>query len=495
MKARRRFWRFVAVGPVTCVLGLAPAAVSGHPQKSASEPSRPNVLFIVADDLNTSLSGYGHPVVRSPHIDRLAMRGVRFDRAYTQYPLCNPSRASFLTGLRPSTTRVFDLQAHFRSAVPEAVTLPQLFRQSGYFTARVGKIFHQGVPSGIGTSGPDDLPSWDHVVNPRGRDKDQEDLVINLTPKRALGIALSFLESGDPDDVQTDALVATETIRLLEENRHKAFFLAAGFYRPHSPWIAPKAYFDLYRQAEVEPPALGDDLNDIPAPALWLTPERLWATEGLGSPPNYGLSQGDLRRSRAAYYASVTFLDAQVGRLLDALDRLDLTQRTIVVFLGDHGFHLGEHGLWAKRSLFEESARAPLIVVAPGIERGVAADVVEFVDIFPTVAELAGVKPPSRLEGVSLKPVLEEPTLLTQRAAFTEVRRPEFFGHSVRTRRWRYTEWDHGRQGIELYDHEGDPDERRNLAGTAELSRQEAQLRALVREHWHGPTPLWGGNP
>jgi iduronate 2-sulfatase len=480
------------IGPRTvvalaCSLTLACVASirSDPPSQRGGRAAPPNVLFIVSDDLNTALSSYGHPTVRSPNIDRLARRGIRFDRAYTQYPLCNPSRASMLTGLRPSTTRVFDLTTHFRSTVPDAVTLPQLFKQHGYHTARVGKIFHQGVPSGIGRSGPDDPASWHQVVNPRGRDKDDESLVANLTPTRAPGIGLSLLEAGGTDDEQTDAKVALEAVQILEANRSKPFFLAVGFYRPHSPWIAPKKYFDLYRQARVQPPRFpDDDRADIPPPALWLNPKRLWATQPLTNDPNFGLSDADLRRSLVAYYASVTFMDAQLGRLLAALDRLDLTRQTIVVFLGDHGFHLGEHGLWTKRSLFEESARAPLIIAAPGLEPGVVKGVVEFVDIYPTLAELAGLPPSPDLEGRSLRSMLENPSQPGKGAAFTEVRRPGLSGHSVRTERWRYTEWDHGEQGIELYDHENDPRELRNLAGEAGLAGQIVELRALLRANW-----------
>jgi iduronate 2-sulfatase len=481
-----RHRRFLALVLLAC----PPAAgLSAVPEQTPSSPAavrkRPNVLFIVADDLNTALSSYGHPVVQSPNIDRLASRGVRFDRAYTQYPLCSPSRASLLTGLRPSTTRVFDLATHFRSTVPEAVTLPQLFRKHGYFTARVGKIFHQGVPGGIGTSGPDDPASWDHVVNPRGRDRDDAALVTNVTPTRGAGIGLSFLEARGTDEEQTDGKVATEAIRLLEAHRHLPFFLAVGFYQPHSPWVAPRKYFDMYRRAKVEVARFpADDRADIPLPATWLNPERLWATLPMADPPNFGLEEAELRRSLVGYYAATTFMDAQVGRVLAALDRLGLTGNTVVVFLGDHGFHLGEHGLWTKRSLFEESARAPLVIAAPGLGRGVVRDVVEFVDILPTLADLAELSPPPGLEGRSLEPLLADPSQPGKGTAFTEVRRPGFFGHSVRTKRWRYTEWDYGDKGIELYDHDNDPHEFRNLAREAHLAARIGELRSLLRANW-----------
>jgi iduronate 2-sulfatase len=477
--------RLLALVLLACPPAAGLSAVREQTPSPAAVRKRPNVLFIVADDLNTALSSYGHPVVQSPNIDRLAARGVRFDRAYTQYPLCNPSRASLLTGLRPSTTRVFDLATHFRSTVPEAVTIPQLFRKNGYFTARVGKIFHQGVPSGIGRSGPDDPVSWDQVVNPRGRDQDEAARIVNLTPTRGTGIGLSLLEAEGTDDEQTDGKVALEAIRLLESHRDEPFFLAVGFYRPHSPWVAPRKYFDLYRETKVEVPRFpADDRADIPAPATWLNPERLWDSLPMDGPPNFGLDDAALRRSVAAYYAATTFMDAQVGRVLAALDRLGLAGNTVVVFLGDHGFLLGEHGLWTKRSLFEESARAPLVIAAPGLGRGVARDVVEFVDILPTLADLAGLNPPPGLEGRSLAPLLADPAQPSKGTAFTEVRRPGFFGHSVRTRRWRYTEWDYGEKGAELYDHDNDPHEFRNLVREAGLAAQVRELRSHLRANW-----------
>ena len=435
------------------------AVVLAHPAATQPPADRPNVLLIMADDLNDDLGTFGHPVVRTPHLDRLAARGVRFDRAYTQFPLCSPSRVSLLTGLRPDTTRVHDLQTDFRTILPDVVTLPQMFRRSGYLAARVGKIYHYGNPGQIGTSGLDDPASWDVTVNPRGIDKDEEPLLTNFTPKRGIGSALAYYASPAPDEEHTDGRVALETIALLEKNKDRPFFVAAGFYRPHCPFIAPKKYFDMYPLDRIAvPPGQSGRTGDVPAPA-WFT-----------NPPHWGLDEEAQRAVIRSYYASNSFLDANVGRLLDALDRLKLSDRTIVVFVSDHGYHLGERGQWMKQTLFERSARAPLIIGGARLAaKGRPSQrIVEFLDIYPTLAALAGVSPPPGLQGRSLAPLLENPSVPWDHPAVTQVRRgapPKgFMGYSIRTEQWRYTEWDGGAQGVELYDEVRDPGELRNLA-------------------------------
>ena len=437
----------------------------------AAAAVKPNVLFIAVDDLGTRTHCYGQPLVQSPNIDRLAARGVLFERAYCQFPLCSPSRVPLLTGLRPETTRVFDLKTDFRENLPDAVTLPQSFKKNGYFVARVGKIFHFGVPGQIGTNGLDDARSWDQVVNPRGRDKDEEAKVVNYTPNRGLGSAMSFYASDGADEEQTDGQGATAAIKLLEEHRGEPFFLGVGFYRPHTPYVAPKKYFDLYPLEKIElpfnPP---DDHDDIPQPAANIRPL------------NYGLSDEQCRQCTQAYFAALSFMDAQVGRVLDALDRLKLTENTIVVLWGDHGYLLGEHGQWMKQSLFEESARVPLIIAAPSAKgNGKACPrVVETIDIYPTLVDLAGIAPPADLAGVSLRPLLDDPTHAWGRPAFTQVQRNDFPGRSVRTQRWRYTEWDHGRRGVELYDHDNDPREFKNLAKDPKYASVVSELSGLI---------------
>jgi uncharacterized sulfatase len=230
-------------------------ALCGPAFAADSTAQKLNVLFIAVDDMNNDLGCYGHPRVQSPHIDRLAQRGVRFDRAYCQFPLCSPSRTSLMTGRRPDVTQVYDLKTHFRTVLPEAITLSQCFRNHGYYAARVGKIYHYGNPGQIGTDGLDDAASWSEKFNPSGRDKREEKLIINHTPKRGLGSSLSLWKAEGRDEEQTDGLVATEVIRLMEAHRHEPFFIGAGFYRPHCPYVAPRKYFDLYPLEKVTLPS------------------------------------------------------------------------------------------------------------------------------------------------------------------------------------------------------------------------------------------------
>lgn len=469
----------------TVLLGTPLAAFAAD-----DPPKRLNVLYVVSDDLNCALSCYGHAAVQSPNIDRLAARGVRFERAYCQFPLCNPSRASFLTGLRPDQTGVLNNAVQFRRNVPDVVTLPQLFQKAGYFVARVGKLYHYGVPTQIGTDGLDDPPSWQKVVNPRGRDKDDEPKIFSLTPGQ-FGGTPSWLSADGTDEEQTDGIGAAEAIKLLEVHKDKPFFLAVGFYRPHTPYVAPHKYFDMYPRDKLAivttPPG---DRDDIPPPAL--TSTRRDMDEELQ------------REATQAYFASITFMDQQLGKLLNALDRLKLTDSTIVIFHSDHGYHIGEHGmLWQKQSLFEESARVPLIVAAPGMKASGKSSprIAELVDVYPTLADLCGLAPPENLPGESLKPLLIDPQHPRDKPALTQVFRgggqagkakgkkakdasqadAGFAGYSLRTERWRYTEWDEGRRGVELYDHDADPQEYKNLAQDPKFAQTVKELSAKLR--------------
>ena len=454
------------------------AGLCSTPALAAPLPAKPklNVLFIAVDDLNTDVGCYGHPLVKTPNLDRLAARGVRFERAYCQYPLCNPSRSVVMTGRRPDATRIINNGPFFREFLPDVLTLPQLFRQNGYYVARVGKVYHCGVPMEIGANGLDDLASWDYAVNPRGVDRDQERQLVNFTPKRSLGSCLCYLMADGAPEEHTDGLVAAEAIKLLEQNRHRPFFLGVGFYRPHSPHLAPKKYFDLYPLEKIpaveHPPS---DLKGVPPEALFI------------QPPNWGITDEQQREVIRGYYACVSFMDEQLGKVLDALDRLKLSDHTLVVFWVDHGYLLGLHGEWMKTMLFEGAAQVPLVLAGPGVVKGKPCPrTVETVDLYHTLADLCGLTPPAGLEGKSLRPLLEHPDAQWTDPAYTQVvrltdkRQP--LGRSVRTERWRYTEWEHGTLGVELYDHDHDPDEFVNLASDPKYAAVVAELQPLLHK-------------
>jgi len=439
-------------------------AQAQSPNGKASQQRR-NVLFIVVDDLNHSLGCYGHPLVKSPNIDRLAARGIRFERAYCQFTICNPSRTSFLTGLRPDTTGILNNTTGFRSKLPEVVTLPQLFRKHGYFTARLGKIFHARKNTG-------DPQAWDVTIDPKATPRGQKGQGRNLTDGRVKWCRWLAAEGDDQD--QPDGQIAAETIRLLEQRRDEPFFIAAGFLKPHDPFIAPKKYFDLY---PLESLKLPEDPPDR-SPELAQVIGSGWMDEF------NRFTDRERREFMRAYYAGVSFMDAQLGKIMAAMDRLGMWQNTTVVFFGDHGYHLGERGWWNKNTLFELSTRAPLIMATPEIKtKGASCSrIVEFVDIYPTLADLHGLAAPGNLEGTSFTPLLNAPNLPWKKMAFSQVQRGKIAGRSVRTVRWRYTEWDQGKQGTELYDHDHDPGEYYNLANDPQYSETIKELRKMLRE-------------
>jgi iduronate 2-sulfatase len=487
------------------VLSAAIIASCLLPVEAATK--RPNVLFIMADDLNNSLGCYGHPLVKSPNLDRLAARGVRFDRAYCQFPLCGPSRNSMLTGLYPNSTGILTNSQIFRQTIPKQLSLPQAFRLDGYFAARIGKMYHYNVPNSIGTNGHDDPGSWEVEMNPAGADRmEDQDKIFSLIPG-STGGTLSWYASPKADEFHTDGLMAENAEWMLERCAKKPdrpFFLALGFFRPHTPYISPKTWFEKYPEASM-PVVQGivEDQKDVPPPAL----------------ASYKKEQDnltdDLRRQAVqAYYASVSFMDAQVGRVLDSLKRLGLEENTIVVFVSDHGYLLGEHGLWQKQSLFEESARVPFIVAAPGVSKPgtVSSAPVGLLDLYPTLTELCGVKPPANLQGQSLVPMLKNASAAGRGWALTQVVRgggfnrmgaspavgdkgARIFGYTLRTTRWRYTEWDEGRKGRELYDHDADAKELTNLADVAAHSETVKSLSAQLREAAKSTFPADGKTP
>jgi iduronate 2-sulfatase len=496
----KRHRLLLLLGALVALPGLLP--------RDLSAATRPNVLFLIADDLNNSLGCYGNPLVKTPNLDKLAARGVRFERSYCQFPLCGPSRNSMLTGLYPNSSGILTNSQIFRQTIPTHHSLPQAFRLDGYLAVRIGKLYHYNVPNSIGTNGHDDPGSWEIELNPAGCDRlEEHPKIFSLTPGQ-FGGTLSWYASPQPDAKHTDALEAKDAEWVLERcarETERPFFLAVGFFRPHTPYVAPKAYFDKY-PAEQMPVVQGvaEDQKDIPKMGL----------------ASYKKEQDkltdDLRRQTLqAYYASISFMDAQVGRVVDKLDQLDLAKNTIIVFTSDHGYHMGEHGLWQKQSLFEESARVPMIIAAPGVVAkpgSVAKAPVGLIDLYPTLTELCGVKAPANLQGQSLVPMLKDVSATGRGWALTQVVRgggfkrfgaspavgdkgKRIFGYTLRTPRWRYTEWDEGRQGHELYDHENDPKELTNLADVADHAQTVAQLTEQIRTAAKSTFPTDGITP
>lgn len=469
-------------------------------------PPRPNVLFLMADDLNTSLGCYGHPLVKTPNLDKLAARGVRFEKAACQFPLCGPSRNSMLTGLYPNSSGIQNNGTLFRQTIPNHVSLPQAFRQSGYFAARIGKLYHYNVPNSIGTNGHDDPASWELELNPAGCDRlEEHPKIFSLLPGN-FGGTLSWYASPQPDDQHTDGLMAKDAEWVLERcarDKGRPFFLAVGFFRPHTPYVSPATRFaDYPEQAMPVVTGVKEDQADLPKHAL-----------GSAKKEQDTLTDDLRRRAVQAYFASISFMDAQAGKVLDALDRLGLADNTIVVFTSDHGYHLGEHGLWQKQSLFEESARVPLLIAGPGAKKGAVAQTpVGLIDLYPTLAELCGVQAPANLQGQSLVPILKDPGAQGRGWVLSQVVRgggfkrqgasaatgdngKRIFGYTLRTDRWRYTEWDEGHAGKELYDHDHDPKELTNLADQPDHAEAQAKLAAQLHAAVQTTFPANGQTP
>ena len=428
-----------------------------------SAAKKPNILFIAVDDLNTRLGCYGAAEVKSPNVDGLASRSVRFDKAYCQYPLCNPSRASLLSGRRPPLTHVTDNNTWIRDAMPDVVTLPQHFRNNGYTTAKIGKIFHVGL---------DDPRAW--TMGGETKHGSTGPVDPDTRAEREKRADRWVAVPGDGED-QPDFRTATVAIDYLNKLKEGPFFLGVGFVKPHVPFIAPKKYFDLYNPDRMElppdfaPKVTGTTPSYRPNFDLFIRRE---------SPPPLA------REAIAAYYAAISFMDSQLGRVLAELDRLQLRDNTIIVLFGDHGWHLGEKGMWSKLSLFEVSVRAPLLISAPGMSGNGAASprTVEFVDIYPTLSDLAGLPAPSGLAGRSLRPLLDQPKSPWDKPAYTFIKRGKIMGASVCDERYRYTEWDQGRAGAELYDHQADPAEIHNLAADAEQSTRVKAMQQLLAQ-------------
>lgn len=441
-----------------------------------TNPAKPNVLFIISDDLTCALGCYGNKVVQTPNIDRLARRGVRFDRAYSNYPVCNPSRTSFLSGLYPETTKVLSNTTHPRAHLGDKfVFMPEHFRANGYFTAGIGKVAHGIFADSI---------TWDVFAEPaHGIDLDDVPDAPRerrrrpaMTQRRAgqealpeHGVPFPWQATDTADEDEPDGQVALQVVKLLERKRDKPFFIAAGFHKPHIPHTAPKKYFDMYPPEKIPlPKEPAGHTRDIPAMA-----------RGKYFPDLTELQQ---RQIISHYYAATTFMDAQVGRVLDALDRLKLWENTVILFFGDHGWHLGEHGgFWAKASLMQESAAAPLIVVAPGRKaNAVSPRLVEFVDLYPTLNELCRLPAPKGMEGRSFAPLLDDPKRPWKQSIYTVVTRRNDLGRAVRTEQYTYIEWPDG--SSQLYDYAQDPKEYVNLAKDPRHAKTVTEMKQLLAE-------------
>jgi iduronate 2-sulfatase len=469
---------------------------------------RPNVLMIIVDDLRPELGCYGVGLIQTPNIDRLAAEGMAFTRAYCAQGICNPSRVSILTGLRPDSHHVCDNETHFRRFLPGIMTLPQAFGSHGYLNAGIGKVFHGTLP---------DPPSWIRFSLPRedtpvymlketrARQARREDLA------RKQGYSQSWINaylrgpsteaSETADSEHWDGALAEIGIAMLKDlKKSQPFFLGVGFTKPHLPFVAPKRYWDLYRPEDI-PLAVNERLPRG-APLFAINNLTEFASHedlvDIPNPTEGTLGEGRARLLKHGYYACVSFADAQVGRLLDALEAQGLRETTVVILLGDNGFKLGEHGSWGKYTNYETDVRAPLIISAPGQRcRGrSSAALVEMVDIYPTLCELAGFDPPHELEGTSLVPLLGDPSLPWKLAAFNQYPRGftyRFMGRAIQTDRYRYIEWKDRIDGrlvaIELYDHATDPGEDTNIARDAANKDLVHELEARLAAGWKAARP------
>jgi iduronate 2-sulfatase len=504
--------------PIRLAVLLPTAIFALAPSSHAKGGTKPNILFIAVDDLRPELGCYGMGSIKSPNIDRIAKAGLVFNRAYCQQAVCSPTRSSLMTGTRPDTTKVYDLETHFRKALPDVITLGQHFKQNGYFVQGMGKIYHGGF---------DDAPTWsvpwqtpkapkyglpesleldqrqspgkpDADSNPKAGKKKKvgPNPTPNGPPASGLNSRGPAFESADvPDETFQDGKVAELAISTLRElsGKKEPFFLAVGFIKPHLPFVAPKKYWDLYDPAGIK--LAVNPFRPLDAPE--------YAVLHGGELRNYhGIPQGRIpddlaRKLKHGYYASVSYMDAQVGKLLDELGHLGLSGNTIVILWGDHGWKLGEHDAWCKHSNVENDVNVPLLISVPGMKSaGMHSNaLVEFVDIYPTLSELAGLPLPAHLEGTSFKPLLDKPDRPWKTAAFSQYPRSRnLMGYSMRTDRYRFTAWvdrnDHAKvEATELYDHQSDPQENRNIAGKPENTALVKELAAQLAAGWKAARP------
>lgn len=448
---------------------------------------KPNILFIAVDDLRPQLGSYGDTVAITPNIDRLARMGVVFNRAYCQQAVCAPSRASVMTGRRPDATKVWDLKTHFRKALPHVVTLPQLFKENGYDTRTVGKIYHDPMNAQDGRS-------WSAPEVMAVTDKAGPKYVLPENLSAGGSWKAAAIECADvPDSAYVDGKVANAAVRLIGELKDTSFFLAVGFRRPHLPFTAPKRYWDLYDPDRIPMPLSADAPANAPKVALHTSVEL----RGYSDIPDTGrIPHQKARELRHGYYASVSYIDHQIGQLLTELERQSLLSNTIIVLWSDHGFHLGELDLWAKTTNFELDTRVPLIIASPLLSnRNVRSEaLVELVDIYPTLGDLAGLPLPKGLEGTSMVPLIASPNRPWKDAVFSQFPRPwmykekpEVMGYTVRTANYRYTEWkatnDNSIKASELYYYKGAL-ETENVVDQVAFNKAKKEMKRLLNKGW-----------
>ena len=460
---------------------------------------KPNVLLICVDDLKPILGCYGDKVVKSPHIDRLASKGLTFDRAYCNQAVCSPSRNALLVGLRPQTLGIYDLSTNFRKARPDAITLPQYFQEHGYRTQAMGKLFH------VGHGNTEDARSWSlphfqaksigYALKENNAELTREEAFFANKSPANLPRGAAYEKADVADDVYGDGKIADEAIarlRAAKEKPGEPFFLAVGFLKPHLPFCAPKKYWDLYDPAKL--PLAQLRVPPIGAPGY--APQLGGELRNYKEIPASGALSEDLQRTLIhGYYACVSYMDAQLGRVLDELERTGLDKNTIIVLWGDHGWHLGDHGMWCKHTNYEQATRIPLIIVAPGQAKPASrtAALIETVDLYPTLCDLAGLPIPKELDGASVLATVKNPQQSLHDSIIHVYPRGQRLGRAIRTERYRLVEWKKPGDSpqsaeLELYDYETDPAETKNLA--AEKPEVVATLRAILAKHSEAK-PQW----
>ena len=462
-------------------LSISLLALLANLQGTAAErPAKLNVLLIIADDLRDSGGAFSRDMLKTQNLDRLRARGITFERAYVQYPVCNPSRSSMMAGLRAEQTGVVNNTVRLRQRMPDIITMPQLCKDAGWQSHAFGKLYHLGGGKDAKEKAlwADAGRSWHTAQDYKPTQAGRRMIEGRNVTGGALNWCVWGAADGDDDD-QPAGQIAAATVAMIERLGDQPWFIGCGFMKPHDPFVAPKKYFDLYPPETLKPWRDPADISPAPPQAV-----------GFG---DYGAAFGKFTdRERLellrAYCACTSFMDAQLGRVLDALDKHKLWEKTLVIFVGDNGYHTGERNWWNKNTLFERSCRVPLIIAAPGLKGGqTTRSLVEFVDLYPTVADFCGLRMLPVAAGTSLRPILKNPALSIKDAAFTLVTRgPKLHGQSVRTARWRFTRWSDGQ--VELYDHDNDPEEIHNVstANSVVVERLEARLKSLPP---YTPTP------